>query len=333
MKLLITGATASQVSIKRDTDTFAGLLVKSLESGGHDVVWTDPSVSFTKDYLSEFDSVVVGLAPPTSTAAHRIYGALSVIHYANELGTLRLFLDAPEPRRVWAGLRAIYKKPDDLTKEFHRKRKEFNKTSHNGTLDRLHNAVRILFTEEWPTTVFPVFPWMSYPSVSTEIPMTNSKNLVGLNFDSRLLAHAHENVPVESTYWVADVINSKWTKTLEKTITNRVDSVRASKWESSSDTHSRIRGAIGCLVSTHRHGNPWWSVALPQALASGIPVVTDWKLSSMLGPEWSVLAHAVEDMNQYDRMILAESQRTSYLGSVPEWDKSVELACNSLLRK
>lgn len=333
MKVLLTGATASQVAVKRGTGTFAGLVNKALMDGGHDVVWIEPSVSLSKDYLAEFDSIVVGIAPPTSTAAHRIYGALSVIQFASELGTLRLMLDAPEPKRVWAGLRAIYNKPDDLTKEFYYKRREYRKVSDDEVLDRLHSAVRTLFTQEWPKTVFPAFPWMAYPSVSTEIPMTNASNLVGLNFDSHFLSEHHENVPIHSSYWVADVINSKWTKALEKTITNRVDPVRASKWERDSDTYDRMRGAIGCLVSTHRQGNPWWSIALPQALSCGVPVVTDWKLSSMLGTEWTVLAHSVEDMNVYDRLDLSMQQRSSYLASVPNWANSVELACNSLLRK
>lgn len=333
MKVLLTGATSSQVAVKRGTNTFAGLINKALTDGGHDVTWIEPSVSLSKDYLDEFDSVIVGLAPPTSTAAHRIYGALSVAQYAYELGTLKIMLDAPNPKRVWAGIRAIYNKPQDLAKDFYYKRREYQKAVQNESLERLILAIETLYTKEWPVTVFPAFPWMSFPSVSTEIPMTSAGNLVGLNLDSDLLQHSNEIVPISSEYWVADFLNTAWTKMTEKTVSLRVEPVRQSKWEKDAETYERVRGAVGCLISTHHKGTPWWSVSLSQALSCGIPVCTDWRLSSMLGPDWSNLPHAIEDMNQYDRASLALSQKEEYLASIMDWQKSVEFACNSLLRK
>lgn len=333
MKILLTGATSSQVAVRRGTSTFSGLVNKALFDGGHDVTWIDPSVSLSKDYIAEFDSVVVGLAPPTSTAAYRIYGALSVAQYANELGTLHILLDAPDPKRVWAGLRAIHNKPEELIKEFHHKRKEYKKAAQEDSFERLVNIVRSLYLEEWPTTLFPVFPWMSFPSVSTDIPMTNSKNLVGLNLDSDLLSHNHELIPTESDYWVADYLNSAWTRGIENTISGSVVALKKSKLEKESDTYSRIKNSLGCLVSTHKNGSPWWSSALSQSLSCGIPVVTDWKLSSMLGPDWAVLAHSVEDMNKYDRAALAVEQRQKYISAIPNWDISVEMTCNAVLKK
>lgn len=333
MKVLLTGATSAQVSVERGTETFAGLVHQALQDGGHHVEWVQPSISMSKDYLAEFDSVVVGIAPPTSTAAHRIYGALSVIQFAYELGNLRLLVDAPEPRRIFVGLKSIYSKPDSLTKDFYQKRREYRKTADEEVLERLHVAVRLLHTQEWPTTIFPLFPWMSFPSVSTEISMTNAGNLAGLNLDSHLLRHHHENVPVKSDYWVVDSPTTKWSSNIEKTVSHQVLSTKASRKDPSGTSYARMRGAIGCFVSVYRYGTPWWSVALSQALSSGVPVVTDWRLSSMLGPEWAVLAQSIEDMNEYERLSLAEAQRDSYIKAIPNWEDSVEKTCNSILRK
>lgn len=334
MKVLLTGCTASHVSIKKNllSPTFTGLIHKALTSNKHDVTWIEPSVSLTKDYLDEFDSVVVGIAPPNSTAAHRIYGALSVIQYAHELGTLRLIVDAPEPKRVWAGLRAIKNRPEELTKEFYSKRREYRKVSDDGTLDRLHQAVDTLYSKEWPSTVFPVFPWMSYPSVSTEIPMTNSRNLVGLNFDEMIIESGGLESASYSDYWVVDSPNTKWSGQIEQTVKSRVVPVRMSRWEDNNEVLTRIRGSIGCLVSVYKHANPWWSIALAQSLANNVPVVTDWRLSSMLGDSWSILAHTVEEMSWADRIDLAQEQKSSYLNAVPTWKESVEFTCNTLLK-
>lgn len=334
MKILLTGCTASHVSAKKNllSPTFTGLIHKALTHGRHDVTWIEPSVSLSKEYLEEFDSVVVGLAPPNSTAAHRIYGALSVIQYAHELGTLRLVIDAPEPKRVWAGIRAIKQRPEELTKEFYSKRREYRKVSDDGTLDRLHAAVDTLFTQEWPNTVYPTFPWMSYPSVSTEIPMASPKNLIGLNFDSDVVSLQSGYSASYSDYWVVDASNTKWTKQIEQTVKSRVIPARISRWEENSEVISRMSGAIGCLVSVYKHANPWWSIALAQSLSNNVPVVTDWRLSSMLGESWSVLAQSVEEMSWPDRMDLAKEQKTSYLNAVPTWKQSVELTCNALLK-
>ena len=330
----MTGSTAAQVAVKKDSQTFASLVNKALNAGGHDVTWIDPSVSLTKDYLAEYDSILVGIAPPNSTSAHRIYGALSVIKYAQELGKLRLMVDAPEPKKVWAGLRAVYNKPDELTKDFYSKRREYRKTADKDVTDRLNEAVKMLYTQQWPKTIFPVFPWISSSSVSLQIPMTSSENLVGLSLDSILLSKNNETPIINNpNYWVADSINSKWTKGIEKTIDRRIDPLIASRWEDAETTESRLTEAMGCLVSVYHQGNPWWSISLSKSLSKGVPVVTDWRLSSMLGPEWSVLAHAIEEMSQYERKELANTQKDLYMEATPSWENSVELTCNTLLRK
>lgn len=335
MKILLTGTTASQVSSRKSevVPTFSGLIYDALRHARHDVVWAEPSVSMSKEFLAEFDSVVVGLAPPTSTAAHRIYGSLSVVYYANQIGNLRLLLDAPEPKRVWAGIRAAYKKPSDMTKDFHSKRREYKLALTEDVLPRIHGAVEALYKNEWPTTVFPVTPWMSFPSVSSEIPTTNSGNLVGLNFDDRIINGISRIAEREDYFWACDYPNTSWVKKLEKTVQYPIVPAHAHRWEQNSVSIERIAKATGCLISLHKNGDPWWSLTLPQAIGCGVPVATDWRLSSMLGASWSVLPAAIEGMNDNERSDLASAQRDAYLSSIKPYNLSVDFACNALLER
>ena len=336
MKVLLTGATASQVPSERDTSssTFSSLVVEALRKDKHDVTWVKPSVDMTKDYLEEFDSVVVGIAPPNSTAAHRIYGSLSIAKYAQELGTLRLMIDAPEPKRVWDGLRAMHNKPEDLTKPFYSNRYEYRKTSDKKTLVRLHKAIDMLYTKEWPRTIYPSLPWMPAAPVSSKIPMMSESDSIGLNYDSRTISTVTALVPdsEDSDYWIADFPSTQWSQRIGKTLRYQISPAKGSRWERSEDSLSRLQSSIGCLISTHSQGMPWWSPTLAQALRHKVPVVTDWSLSSMLGPEWSVLAQSVEEMSMDERVAMAERQKASYLKAVPSWKSSVQSTCNALLR-
>jgi hypothetical protein len=338
MKILVTGSTASQVPSRRteSTPTFTRLLVKALTEGRHDVTWINPSVSLSKEYLGEFDSVIVGIAPPTSTAAHRIYGSLSVIHHALEIENLCLLLDAPEPKRVWAGIRAIYNNPENLTKEFYSKRQDYKTTSDADTLHRLQSSISFLYENRWPTTLFPAFPWMSFPSVSTDIPNTNHENLVGLNFDSFLMSETRKDLApyrLPSDHWVIDAQNTRWAKSIEPTLSFPVFPVRQNKWENNESVESRIYNSLGSLISVYRLGHPWWSSILAQSLALATPVATDWQLSSMLGTEWSILPANIEDLSDMERVRLANSQKESYLNAVPSQKNSIEFTTAALLRK
>lgn len=334
MKVLLTGSTAAHVSAKKNaiTPTFSGMINRALIQAGHDVTWIEPSVTMGRDFVAEFDSVIIGMAPVNSTAAHRIYGALSVAYFANEIGNLKLLVDAPEPSRVWAGLRAINNKPEELIKDFYAKRREYKKSQDQEVFDRLMSVVNYLYENEWPTTAYPQLPWMGFPSVATDIPTTGPKNLVGLNFDAGILESKNRITSASNAnYWVTDAHSSKWVRMVEKTISHKVVRAQESKLETNSEVLDRIAGSIGCLVSVYRKGSPWWSVSLSQALHCGVPVATDWRLSQSVGVSWSALPHIIEEMSEKERQDLAESQKSEYLKSIHSWKESVELACSALL--
>lgn len=334
MNVLLTGATAAQVSVNKNekTTTFTGLMASALNAGKVNVTWVEPSVSMSRDYLAEFDAVIVGMAPPTSTAAHRIYGSLSVIDHARQIGNLRLLIDAPEPRRIQVGLNAITRRPEDLVKDFYSKRSEYTKAKNSEVFERIYSAVDYLSKEKWPTTYYPKLPWNSFSSISTYVSQTDSKNLVGLCFDKKIFEKVIQ--PKSENYgevWAADVPNSRWTKQQERLIKFPVQPLKKSRWESDSSSLERLRGATGCLVSVYRSGDPWWSPAIAQSLSVGVPVVSDWLLTSMLGPEWEILPASVEEMTYEERTTLANKQMISYVEALLPWDDSVRLLCASLV--
>lgn len=328
MEILLTGSTAAHVSQTKNekTRTFHGDLYKALTSSKNKVTWMEPSVSMSKDFIAEFDSVIVGLAPPTSTAAHKIYGSLSVIDHAWDLENLVLVVDAPEPRRVWAGIKSIHSNPESLVKDFYSKRSEYKKTLRPDVFDRIQNSIKTLVDQVWPTTLFPALPWMSFASVSTHIPNTSKKNLVGLNFDSNFIKDNNGFITDKAPeFWVSDTPNSVWTKKQEELIQLPTTALKRSRWEGDADSLLRLQDAVGCFVSTHRGGEPWWSSAVAQSLSSRVPVVTDWTLSSILGESWRFLPASIEEMSQRQRRELVEIQKESYKSSLLNWEDSVQL--------
>jgi hypothetical protein len=333
MNILLTGSTAAHVSATKNekTKTFMGDVYKALTYSKNRVTWVEPSVFMSLDYVSDFDAVIVGLAPPTSTSAHRIYGALSVIGHAISANNLFLVVDAPEPKKIWYGLKSIQKNPESLFKSFYSKRKEYKETEKPEIFSHMLKTVHYLVNNEWPKTLFPSFPWMSFSSVSSYIPQTSSSNLVGLCFDEKhLLPSAEISHKQKPKNWLSDKLSSPWTKKQEKLLSLPVLPVRASRWASDSEVEKRLSDAVGCLISTYESGDPWWSPALSQCLSCGTPVVSDWTLTSILGNSWTYLPQNLEEMRREELYNLANDQLISYKNSIPKWDISVELLQDSI---
>jgi len=333
VNVLLTGCTAAHVSPRKNekTRTFHGDIHRSLVHSKNRVTWIEPSVFMSPEYISDFDAVLVGLAPLTSTAAHRIYGALSVINYAMQAENLTLVLDAPEPKRVWYGMKSTIKNPESLSKSFYSKRKEYKEIEKPEVFDPGVWNYRTLVSSTWPTTLFPMFPWMSFSSVSSYIPATSQKNLVGLSFDEKYLSSEEVSyIGGSPEYWISDKFSSPWTKKQEKLLSLPVQEMHASKWESDAEANKKFPNAVGCLISTYGSGDPWWSSAVSQCLVAGVPVVSDWTLTSILGPSWRHIPHNLEEMKRSELYSLANNQLISYKNSVPNWDSSVELLQDSI---
>lgn len=329
MKVLITGCTAQQASNRTAlrTPTFSALLAKALEDGGAVVEVIEPSTLITSEQLQEFDSVLVGIAPPTSLSANKVYPAFAIANRARKLGNLSLFIDAPEQYKLQASLKSVYLNVSDLSKSFYERRKSYSHLiSDQEFRNEIHEFNEFLYTERWPTTFYPAFPWSNSEAISKALPNTDSDNLVPVSVDSYILRAPYVQKSSQDSvgYWTCDSPTSKWSKAVTATLNYPVLSTRGSRWEKQDHTLERIKGSIGTIISVYRSNDPWWSPALAQSLSVGIPVVSDWRLTSSLGMEWSHLASSVEEMSAEERFNLAQQQKESYIGRIMSWEQTSE---------
>ena len=334
MKVLLTGCSASQSSQKLGErfPTFTSLLSAALSYSGHQVVWDTPSIRWDEDYLSTFDSVVVGLSTPTSVSAHRLYGALSVIEKAKNVTNVRYLLDSPDPSKVWYGLKSVIDNPNNLTKDFYSKRSEYSLAIQQDNSSRLHSVIEDLYNNPWEKTLVPAFPWFKASHITDYIPNVSPDNVKPLCLDSLLLTAMSSTslyMKSDSNFWSYD-IQTPWVKKVEKTITNEARPMTKNKWSNNSETLINLNKSIGSIISTHKNGDPWWSVNLSQSLFVSTPVVTDWRHTSYLAPEWSLLAHQLEELTQPERARVASAQRESYIKVISNFDESIQGVLSSV---
>jgi hypothetical protein len=329
MKILITGCTAQQASTKTAlrTPTFSALLAKAFQDGGFDVSVIEPSVHLTSEQLSEYDQVIVGIAPPTSLSANKVYPAFAIANKARKIGNLALFIDAPEPYKLQASLKSVSLNVADLTKEFYQRRKGYSHLIDNPEVKTdVYEFNEFLYTQEWPTTYFPSFPWSNPLAISQAISNINQVSLVSVNPDAHILRapYVEPKFHILKEYWTCDSVGTKWSSTIKETLKYDVIPSRASRWEKEVYTLERIQKSIGTLVSVYRGNEPWWSPALAQSLSVGVPVVTDWRSSAIAGSEWTHLASSIEEMEDSERFDLAVAQKESYLRVIPTWQETID---------
>lgn len=324
MKILITGCTASQASARTVASpiNFVNLMQRALLDAGVDVVVQPPSINRTIEELEQYDKVILGIAPPTSASAHYLYQAFSVGHKANKIGNLQLFVDAPEPHKIQASINSLVSGKSDLSKEFFAGRKNYsNFVKENNLRTEVNNFVMFLNKNVWPTTYFPAFPWSENPK---SVPMAE-ESWSPLVLDSYILNGKYKtSKSSEAPYWVADSPNTPWVKSIQQTLHHEVVPIKQNKYETEESYSDRARFALGSLVATYRSNQSWWSPLLSQSLSVGTPVITDWRYTSHMGIEWSILGSSVEEMDENSRYELAVSQRNSYIKELPKTNKEAE---------
>lgn len=336
MKVFVTGCTAPHASknANEKNPSFAGIINTALIELGCDVVWDDPSVKMDKSYLSQFDSILVGVASPTNIISHRVYGALSVINHASELGTLSLFVDTPEPHKLFAGIREVYLNPKSLVKEFYSRKREYNLALETDNFENIYAGLSKLYVNAWPTTIIPSYPWSNQSSISKYIPSIDNSKLFLVAPDSALLElQQYRSEPVNGNYWCSDNIKTSWSQMAVKSLTLDVENYRLSKWETNSSVLGRLHGSVGALISVYKDGNPWWLPSLSQGLYMGVPVVTDWRHTAYMGEEWSLLPSKIEELTPDERVTLSRKQKETYLEQLPSWHSVKESLGNILLQK
>jgi hypothetical protein len=335
MKILVTGSTANHCSKKSNerVPTFTGQLVFELEQAGHEVTWTEPSISMDTSYLNSFDSIVVGMSPALSVASRWLYPALSVFDYANKLGKVTALLDSPEPQKVWAGIRAVANNPSDLVKDFYVNRKEYGLATEARTFSRLSETISYLYKYTWPSVIYPSFPWREPSKIHSQIPgVLDLEKTTPICFDRNVLEiNVGEIKKQDSHTWSIDYPKTKWSQGISKLVRNEIVPIRDHYWQTNKEALTRIDNSIGVMISPYgKENDSWWSVMLSQSLLVGTPVVTDWKSSCVLGKEWSTLASSVEDMDISQRYKLSKIQKELYLSALLSKQDSREILDNAL---
>jgi hypothetical protein len=322
-KILITGMSAShmsQTSMNKSLG-FAGAISKVLESAKHDVLISPPDITWKKEYLDNFDAVLVGVSPITSLSANKAYGALHVIDLLWGSEKLNLFIDAPHPALITASLRSLDAKPENLVKPFYAYRAGYKVVSDKEQNKRYVSIVRRFLTDAWPATLYPSLPWRNGDSVAATLPETAHARLSGINLDSYLIADAPPTEVERVLRWAADYPESPWSRKTLGTLHYPAVMMKSHKGWSDSMVEDNIAHSIGSLISPHRDGT-WWTYRYIQSMNTGTPIATQWRESAAIGGSWSVLASAIESMNPNERRDISWNQTSEYMRSIPTRDEA-----------
>lgn len=326
--ILLTGMTGPQASARlgdRNT-TFAGLIKVALESQGHSVTWTPASVDWDQDHLSQYDAVVVGVAPVTSLSANYAYGALAVLHRLWDDPRLRLFIDAPDARQIQTSLQAAVASEYTLFKPFYKARRDYKRVSESAELmTYAWGACRALLTEKWPVTLYPELPWNNLVSeLEKALPEGARGRLEPLNLDALIRIDTPEIKAPTDHRWVVDAFQTPWAKSVISTLTVPAAPLKWHKGWTDLQIRWQLLSAVGALISPQKTGGTWWSPYYVQALNAGVPVATYWQDAARLGQPWSLLAASIEVLDADARRELADAQLALYSSATPTEEQAVE---------
>lgn len=317
MKALITGTSAQHYSrsVAQRTTTYAGMLANGLEKLGYEVDHAEPSVVWDKQSLSEYDKVFVGITSPLSLSANGSYGALNAVSLLFSTEKLALFIDAPEPGKIFSGLRAITKDPKQLFKQFYVRRSGYDDAQKDSELaSRIYDGVEKLFNSVWPTTLWPTLPWYADSEEIVGVPDDVKSAMVGLSFDALSISKPGMDAlrSPRQNVWGVDLASAKWVRSLANTMAFPQEQIKNKKQMSDVDIDARLATLHGAIFAIHDDKRPWWSPLIARALSTATPIVTDWKYSQRIGESWSVLAATVEEMSRVDAYELSVSQAKQY---------------------
>lgn len=326
MRVLLTGMTTQHVNPEthRRRVNFSGLVRDALRMGdGDDVFWEEPSVKWTDEYLSEFDAVIVGLAPISSLGANRAYGALATISKLWYSKRLHLLVDAPDLVKIESALQAADTRPVTLVKDFFAYRKEYAIVKENREVfESVHTAAAMLNNETWPSVIWPMLPWQYHSDVLKQLKNTRVQHTLGVNLDyllfrrfpyleaPRVKQWSYE--PGSDRNW-ADKQNVSWNvNPLPTTFRTEINAA----------TQRQLAMSEGTLIAPSRSGT-WWSPRYAMSLVQGTPVYAGWVETSVLGRSWSWLPGTFELMDEPDRRALAIEQQTAWVRATLDHDDAM----------
>lgn len=328
MKILMTGMSSHHCKSGGNTGFFSLLYAALSELA--DVTLTEPRLDWARSDLQKYDAVFVGITPPTSLSANKLYAALHVLDLMYESPKLRLVLDGNQIWQYKNSFNSFKRSPMQIFSSLYSGRSGY-KLAMNTKISSFESVADKMSSLEWPRTYIPMLPWADEESAATSIGFIPADNLFGVNLDSfilgKLVAPAMRN-----QQWAVDNINSAWWSKLSETV--RMPGVSTALNKRSNDLHAGkiIAESMGTIIPPQDRGvGTWWSYRYIQSLNYQTPIVTQWQDSSWLGEDWSVLAYQVEDMPAYDRQSLADRQYKTYLSAIPETTAVLNLLNQDLL--
>lgn len=329
MKVLVTGMASSHTKPSTNT-SFFGTLVKAVETFAT-VEWATPSVTWTKEFFDQYDSVVVGVVPPTSLGANKVYGAMHLINLLHESPKLTLVVDNPQLWQFKASLASVARDVSSILTPFYSKRREYKLASSPEVSASIKNAADKLLNLPWPKTIYPELPWKTVDEVGKFISTEGTQNLIGVNLDAMLLAEP-KPAKAPAPVWVVDSPASTWTKKIEKLLSLPTIPLKSTSRDTDEQVFDRISASFGLLMAPQERGvGTWWSYRYVQALNSNVPVVSDWRDTGSLSNNWYVLGSTLEESTYEERLAIAKAQREDYINSIPSQDESIRLVKSLIL--
>jgi len=321
-KVLLTGMTSPQASARlgsRNTN-FAGLLKRSLELRGHSVDWTPASLDWDAEHLSQYDSIIVGIAPVTSLSANYAYGALKLIHLLFDDPRLRLFFDAPDAGQIQTSLQTAVINEHTLFKSFYSARRGYAVVNKSAELmTYVWGACRALLQDpKWPVTLYPELPWNNLTAdLEKMLPEGARGRLEPVNLDSLILADQGATEAPTGNRWLVDAPKTTWSKSTMATLNTQVAPLKWHKGWTDTQIRGQLSLAVGVMVSPQKPSGTWWSPYYAMALVAKVPVASYWQDTVRLGNTWGHLAASIEDMSHSSRAELAAAQLETYALSTP----------------
>ena len=322
--ILVTGMTSPQSSKRLNCKSvsFTGAVSSILEEYGHTVDWLNPSVLFTVDDLKKYDSIVLGIAPVLSITANKAYGVLSMINLLQNDDRLTLLIDAPEPSKISANLRAVEKESGKLFTPFNAMRKQYEHVVLN---DKARASViggtTFLANSDWPTTIYPHMPWLVNKKIEEKLPKGAEDSLADICVDSHYIADGSSRLHRDKIRrWSIDTDNTKWSKSTISSLSLPCSPMKHKRSANDSDVSDFIEKSIGSLLSPSKDGLVWWNHRWVQSLNAATPIASDWRITSTIGSAWSHLAAGIEEMSYIDMYELAVTQKEEFIASLPSRD-------------
>jgi len=325
-KVLVTGTFANQYSEKtiKRTASFTDGLIQILTRLKYEVVIAAPTFDLTEKDLSQFSHIFIGIGAPTSVSANGAYHSLNLAGVCNGRRGVTLFLDTPEPWKIYGALRAIEKDENVLFKTFYSKRFGYSTAKDDIKVrNNIFRGIELVSSLSSTRMVYPTLPWSTNQLFG--VPDGIRSSFIPIQIDS-VYIDDHVNLPTgkHDHSWIIENLSSKWTKNTVNTLSARFIETKDMKTNSCRKIMDQLTRRIGIIIGPHNDGVTWWSPRYSQALNSGTVVVTDWRFTKSLGESWNYLAGAVEEMSPIDLFELSIAQKRSYIDVLHSIDQITE---------